>query len=203
MTSARRLLSAAPAFRQLFVATLASGAGTWLAVVALTVDVYDRTRSGRWVSALLIADFLPMIVIGLALGPLFDRLPRRTLLIGADLARLAVFCALPFADSAGAIVGLAAVAGVATAFFRPTVYAGLPNLVDEGDLPAANSRFQTAERLTVTPGPAHRRPCGRGFRADARLRDQRGQLRGLGRTAHTDPGGAAAAGAGRVARALA
>ncbi len=153
MSSTRRLLSSAPAFRQLFLATLASGVGTWLAVIALTVDVYDRTGSGRWVSALLIADFLPMIVIGLTLGPLVDRLPRRTLLIGADLARLAVFCALPFAHSAGAIVGLAALAGVATAFFRPAVYAGLPNLVDEDELPRANALFQTAERLTVTLGP--------------------------------------------------
>ena len=153
MSSARRLLSSAPAFRQLFLATLASGVGTWLAVIALTVDVYDRTGSGRWVSALLIADFLPMIVIGLTLGPLVDRLPRRTLLIGADLARLAVFCALPFAHSAGVIVALAALAGVATAFFRPAVYAGLPNLVDEDELPHANALFQTAERLTVTLGP--------------------------------------------------
>lgn len=150
---ARRLLAAAPAFRQLFLATIASGVGTWLAVIALTIDVYDRTGSGRWVSALLIADFAPLIVIGLALGPLVDRLPRRSLLIGADLARLAVFCALPFVDSTGAIVALAAVAGVATAFFRPAVYAGLPNLVDEGELPRANALFQTADRLTVTLGP--------------------------------------------------
>ena len=150
---ARRLLATAPAFRQLFLATLASGIGTWLAVIALTIDIYDRTGSGRWVSALLVADFLPMVVIGLALGPLVDRLPRRSLLIGADLARLAVFCALPFADSPAAIVGLAAVAGVATAFFRPAVYAGLPNLVDEQELPRANALFQTAERLTVTLGP--------------------------------------------------
>ena len=92
-------------------------------------------------------------MIGLAFGPLVDRLPRKLLLIGADLARLAVFCALPFADSAAAIVGLAAVAGIATAFFRPAVYAGLPNLVDSDALPQANSLFQTAERLTVTLGP--------------------------------------------------
>ena len=153
MTSARRLLSSAPAFRQLFVATFASGAGTWLAVIALTVDVYDRTGSGRWVSALLVADFLPMIVIGLTLGPLVDRLPRRTLLIGADLTRLAVFCALPFVGSAGAIVGLAGAAGVATAFFRPAAYAGLPNLVEQDDLPRANALFQMAERLAMTLGP--------------------------------------------------
>ena len=38
-------------FRLLFVATFASGIGNWLAVVALQVDVYDRTQSGWWVGA--------------------------------------------------------------------------------------------------------------------------------------------------------
>ena len=50
----------APDYRRLLLATLASGAGTYLAALALTVDVYDRTGSGNWVSALLIADFLPI-----------------------------------------------------------------------------------------------------------------------------------------------
>lgn len=149
----RRLLAGAPDFRRLFLATLASGAGTWLAVIALTVDVYDRTGSGAWVSALLAADFLPLIVIGLALGPLVDRLPRQRLLVGADLARLGVFAALPFVGSAAGIVGLAAAAGCATAFFRPAVYAGLPNLVAAADLPTANALFQVADRLTVMVGP--------------------------------------------------
>jgi len=94
----------------LLLATFGSGLGTWLAFVALTVDVYDRTHSGPWVSALLIADFLPMIAIGLLFGPLVDRLSRRGLLVAADLARFVVFCALPFATSAGQIVALAAAA---------------------------------------------------------------------------------------------
>jgi MFS family permease len=137
----------------LFLATFGSGLGTWLAFVALTVDVYDRTHSGPWVSALLIADFLPMIVIGLAFGPLLDRLSRRGLLVAADLARFGVFCALPFATSAGQIVALAAAAGFATGFFRPAVYAGLPNLVDDADLPRANSLLQTIENVATTSGP--------------------------------------------------
>src|SRR5205823_5238418 len=126
-----------------FVSTLASGLGTWIAVIALTIDVFDRTHSAKWVSALLIADFLPAIAVGLLAGPLVDRLPRKLLLIGADLARFGVFVALPFAGSAGVIVGLAAVAGLATGFFRPASYAGLPNLVTDGDLPAANSLLRT------------------------------------------------------------
>src|SRR5439155_24146961 len=128
---------------------VASGLGTWLAVIALSVDVYARTHhSAKWVSALLIADFLPAILIGLFLGPLVDRISRKRLMIGADLVRLGVFCALPFADSPGAIVALAAVAGVATGFFQPAVYAGLPNLVDEADLAAANSLRRSTDYVT-------------------------------------------------------
>jgi len=147
------LLRRAADYRRLFVATLASGAGTYLAAVALTVDVFDRTGSGTWVSALLIAEFLPAIVIGLLLGPLVDRWSRRRLLIASDLVRLAVFCVLPFAGSAAAVVALAFVAGVATGFFRPAVYAGMPNLVEDDDLPTANALLQAVDNVAWMIGP--------------------------------------------------
>ncbi len=146
------LLRRASSFRLLYGATLASGLGTWLAVVALTVDVFDRTHSAKWVSALLIADFLPAVVIGLVFGPLLDRLSRRRLMIVSDLARVAVFAALPFTDTTGGIVVLAGAAGFATGFFRPAVFAGLPNLVSQEDLPEANSLLRSVEYLTTTVG---------------------------------------------------
>jgi MFS family permease len=147
------LLGRAPSFRRLFLATLGSGLGTWLAYVALTVDVFERTDSGSWVAALLIADFLPIVVVGFLLGPLVDRLSRRRLMIASDLVRFGVFCLLPFAGSAAAIVALAAVAGMATGLFRPALYAGVPNLVDEQDLPSANSLLQSVENLTWALAP--------------------------------------------------
>jgi MFS family permease len=155
LTGPRRqldLLGRAPSFRLFFLATLSSGLGTWLAVVALTIDVFDRTQSAKWVSALLIADFLPSVAIGLLFGPLIDRFSRRGLMIAADLARCAVFVALPFADSATAIVALTAVVGFATGFFRPASYAGLPNLVGESDLAAANSLVRSGEYLSIMVG---------------------------------------------------
>jgi MFS family permease len=147
------LLRDPPSYGLLAIATLTSGLGTWVAFVALTVDVFDRTDSATWVAALFVADFLPAIVIGFAAGSLVDRMPRRRLMIGCDLLRFAVFAALPLAGSATVIVALAAVAGFATGFFRPAVYAGLPNLVSNDDLANANSILQTIENLAWAAGP--------------------------------------------------
>src|SRR5919202_3980163 len=89
-------------FRLLFLATAGSGIGNWLAVIALQVDVYDRTHSGWWVAALLVATILPAIFLGVLFGPLVDRVSRKGLMIASDVGRLGVFAALPFADAAGA-----------------------------------------------------------------------------------------------------
>jgi MFS family permease len=148
-----RLLERAPSFRLLFLATLGSSVGTWLAAIALTIDVFDRTGSGKWVSALLVADFVPSIAVGLLLGSLVDRLARRRLMVGADLVRFAVFCYLPFAGSATAIVVAAAVVGLANGFFMPSVFAGLPNLVGDEELPYANSLLQVSDNVSYTIGP--------------------------------------------------
>jgi MFS family permease len=146
------LLRRAPGFRLLFFATLASSIGTWLAFVALVVDVFDRTGDTNWISALLIVEFLPIVVIGFFAGRLIDRASRRWILIVSDAARAGVFLVLPFATSALQIVALAFAAGIATSLFRPAVYAGLPNLVTDRDLPQANGILQTADNLTWTLG---------------------------------------------------
>jgi MFS family permease len=140
-------------FRFLLASAAASSVGTLLAAVALSIDIKDRTDSGPWVAALLVVEFLPTIAIGLTLGPLLDRLSRRALMIAADVARAAVFFALPFVSTPGAIVALAAAAGVANGFFRPAAYAGLPNLVDEEELPAANALMLGVENVSWAIGP--------------------------------------------------
>jgi len=147
------LLRRSPSFGLLFLATAGSSFGTYIAAVALTLHIEELTGSPIWVAGLLIADFLPIVLIGLLLGPLVDRLSRRSLMIVSDLARFAVFAVLPFTDSPGVIVALAAVAGVATGFFRPAAFAGLPNLVPDDELTNANSLLQTVETLAWMTGP--------------------------------------------------
>jgi MFS family permease len=147
------LLRRNTSFRLLFLASLGSGAGTWLAIVALNVDILDRTGSGTWLAALNAAAIVPAALLGLFAGPLVDRLSRKRLMVGSDLLRLLVFAALPFTSSAWAIVLLALVAGVGDAFFRPAVLAGLPNLVDDADLPVANYQLQVAQWGATALGP--------------------------------------------------
>jgi MFS family permease len=148
------LLGREPSFRSLFLATLGSGLGTWLALVALQIDILRRTGSPAWMSALLIGQILPALGVGLLGAPLVDRLSRRGLMVGSDLARCTVFCMLPFATNAATVVALATIAGIATGFFRPAVYAGLPNLVSDRDLPSANSLLQTIDNTTWAIGSA-------------------------------------------------
>ena len=147
------LVRRSPEFGLLFLATAGSAIGTYLAAVALTVHIYDQTESGVWVAVLLIADFAPIVLIGLLLGPLVDRLSRRWLMVVSDVARFGIFGALVFVDSPAAIVGLAALSGIATGFFRPAAYAGLPNLVRDEELTNANSLLQTIETLAWMLGP--------------------------------------------------
>src|SRR3954470_21999216 len=124
-----------------------------MATMALTADLTARTESPWWVSGLFVVTFLPSVIVGVVAGPLVDRLSRKRLIVNADLARLVVFAALVFADSATAIVILAAIAGIANSFFRPAVLAGVPNLVAEDELAHSTSLLQATDWAAATLGP--------------------------------------------------
>jgi MFS family permease len=147
------LLQRAGSFRLLWFATLGSGIGTWMATIALAQDVKNRTGSSWWVSAVLVATFLPSVGVGLTAGPLIDRLSRKKLVIGADLARMGVFVALPFVTNSAEIVVFAAVAGIGNSLFRPAVLAGVPNLVADEDLAHGTALLQATDWAAATIGP--------------------------------------------------
>jgi NRE family putative nickel resistance protein-like MFS transporter len=140
-------------YRLLFTATLGSAIGTYATTIALTSDIDARTHSTWWVALLFLVTFMPRIFVGLFIGPLIDRLSRKTLIVGSDLVRLAVFAVLPFAHHPGTMVVLAAAAGIADSFFRPAVFAGVPNLVDEHELDSATTLLQGTEWLAAAIGP--------------------------------------------------
>jgi MFS family permease len=75
-------------FRALWLAQILSVLGDQLARVALTLLVYDRTRSPLLAAVTFAASVLPVFVGGLVLSPLADRLPRREVMIACDLSRM-------------------------------------------------------------------------------------------------------------------
>jgi predicted MFS family arabinose efflux permease len=74
-------------FRALWLAQVLSVAGDQLARVALTLLVYDRTRSSLLAAITFAASVVPAFIGGLALSGLADRLPRRRVMIACDLIR--------------------------------------------------------------------------------------------------------------------
>ncbi|MDQ2722439.1 MAG: MFS transporter, partial [Actinomycetota bacterium] len=74
-------------YRFLWLADVQSMLGDQLARVALSVLVYDRTRSALVTAVVYALSFLPALVGSVLLGPLADRLPRRSVLVGGDLIR--------------------------------------------------------------------------------------------------------------------
>ena len=137
----------------LLLARLISALGTWTAFFAVRIALYNQTNSAWWVSILLFCELVPGVILGIAVGPLIDRWPRKRMMIFSDLGGAATFGLLPFVHSPAAICALSAVAGFSSAFFRPACYSAIPNLVRKDSLVAANALIQGSENFATLMGP--------------------------------------------------
>ena len=77
-------------FRAIFAADIVSVLGTVVAAVALTVLVYQQTRSPALAASVMALSFLPYLIGGALLGAAADRLPARRVLVACDLAGAAL-----------------------------------------------------------------------------------------------------------------
>ena len=94
-------------FRALWTAQLLSVVGDQFARVALTFLVYDRTKSALLAAITFAASVVPLFIGGIFLAGLADRLPRRRVLIGCDLARLTLVLVMTLPGvPIGVLVGL-------------------------------------------------------------------------------------------------
>jgi MFS family permease len=148
------LLKSSSLVRRFFAAYLQSELGTGAAYVALVLVAYHRLHSGWAIALVLLADFLPGIAFSAPFGALADRLPRRRLVVGADLLRACAFVGLALVSSFGATIALALAAGVGSALFRPAINAALPGLVAEEHRSRVAALQGALYSLGVTAGPA-------------------------------------------------
>ena len=147
-----------PAFRRLWIGQTVSATGFQLTAVAISVQVYDLTRSSLWVGLLGPANLVPLIVFGLWGGAVADAVDRRRLLILSSLVTWAATLgllaqSLLHTGSVMLIIGLVVVQSVGFAISSPTRSAVIPRLFTTVLVPAANTLTFTALQLATFVGP--------------------------------------------------
>ena len=106
-------------FRFLWSSVLLSTAGDRLALVALTLLVYDRTKSTLLAAVVFAAGYLPWVIGGLFLAELADRYPRRSVMVFCDAVRTVLVAAMVLVLPYVPIWALIALLFVATMFAPP------------------------------------------------------------------------------------
>lgn len=139
-------------FRRFWLATAISVLGTWMAAIALAIRMFDMTGSPGWVSALLFAEFTPVVLIGFLVGDRLNRLRVRRALVICDIGSAAVFGALAMISTPWAVIALAALGGVGVGVFRPLATAAVPMLVADDDLEAANGALGSVDHTMTFLG---------------------------------------------------
>jgi MFS family permease len=148
-----------PDFRRLWLAQTVSQVGTQVTILALPLVAILVIQATPFEVAVLGAvEFLPFMFFTLPAGAWVDRLPKRQVLIAADLGRAAILVLVPLAYVTGVlamwqlyVVGFAA--GILTVFFDVAYQAILPDLVERERLAEGNSRLEISRSAAQLLGP--------------------------------------------------
>jgi MFS family permease len=137
-----------PHFRRLYLAVAASELGDAFQYIAL---MWAALIAGGplGVIAVRLADSIPALVFGFHGGVLADRLPRRRLMVTADLARAAVLVPVAIAGLSGslplwALVVAAFLLTTGASYFDPAYGGALPALAGRDGVQAANALVRTS-----------------------------------------------------------
>jgi MFS family permease len=126
----------------LYFGQAVSQLGDWFNSVAVFALLLDLTGSATAVAWIMIAQYLPMALVGPAAGVVVDRVDRRKLMIGADLVRGVLVLLLLWvrrADQVWAVYVIMACTMTASGFFEPARTATIPNVTSSEELVPANA----------------------------------------------------------------
>jgi MFS family permease len=152
--SLRRLL-AQPAYRRLWTARTISQVGDVAQFTTLALLIVMLTGSGLGVSAVVLAEIVPVLLLAPLARSIVDRLPRVKVMVAADLVRVVLAAVLAvWHDSAAVAYAVAFGLSAGQVFFSPAAQSVLPSVVRDDELIAANSGIWTAAvtaQIAVAP----------------------------------------------------
>jgi MFS family permease len=144
----------------LLAAEVVSSLGTQMTWIALPWFVLRTTGSPQRMTWVIIAEVVPVGVLGFWGGAIAARLGIRTTMLACDLARAPLLAAIPVLYALGylpfpLLLGLVAASGVFLAPYFAVQRTVVPLLVGEEheDVAYATAFFQAANRLTIFLGP--------------------------------------------------
>jgi len=145
-------------FRRLWVGQTTSAVGDAMTVVALTFAVLAISGSAADLGFVLAANFVPRSVFLLVGGVWADRLPRRTLMVAADVVRAVAQLGLAVAVLSGSaelwvFILISAITGAASAFFMPAVTGLVPQAVSRARLQQGNALLNLSQSTAFILGP--------------------------------------------------
>jgi predicted MFS family arabinose efflux permease len=157
-------------FRLLWLGQVISQLGDWFDTIALFTLVLRLTGSGRAVGLVLVARFLPSVVLGPLSGVVADRFNRRHIMIASDVARAVVvlgFLLVRRPEQVWLVYVLTVLQLGFSAFFEPARSAAVPSVVAERELVTANSISSVTWSAMLTLGAAIGGPITGWFGTDA------------------------------------
>ena len=120
-------------FRAIFAASIVSMLGNVVAAVALTVLVYEQTRSAALAALVMAVSFVPYLIGGVLLGAAVDRLPARRVLVACDLASAALIgCMLVPGMPVPGLLALLFANGLISPVYQGVRSAVLPEILPPG-----------------------------------------------------------------------
>jgi MFS family permease len=148
-----------PAFRLLFAARAISYVGTYLAPIAVAFAILDNGGGATAVGLSFAAWTLAQVVMLVFGGVVGDRVARRTVMVGSDIASTAVRATMGVLLVSGhadvwELIALQAAGGAAVAFYSPASYGLVREVVPEDELQQANGLLAIARYSAFPLGAA-------------------------------------------------
>ncbi len=146
-------------FAVLWTASLVSNVGTWMQTVAVGALVISRTGQASWAVLVAAGAFLPIGLLSPVGGALADRLPRKPVIAGGNLAAGLIAAAIAVLVAGGhdtpyGLLGLVTLQGSVSALIGPFSQAILPDLVPRSEFLAASSLNSAQWNAGRIVGPA-------------------------------------------------
>ncbi|XAS65519.1 MFS transporter [Pseudarthrobacter sp. So.54] len=148
---------AVPAYRKLFSAQVVALLGTGLLTVALGLLAFDLAggQAGAVLGTALTIKMLAYVFVAPLMAALVERLPKKAVLVGADLIRAGIALMLPLVDQAWQIYVLVFLLQSASATFTPAFQSLIPVILpDERQYTRALSLSRLAYDLESLVSPA-------------------------------------------------